>query len=122
MAANNTCISWENFCQIHHQQLQSIGLPEHLWKNLYDKLSPRVIHDAKLRFERRKNGEKAVGRWALRSKEALKQHGDVFLVDHAWTSDGCRKAKEMLLKKPELRTRMEDVLGLSEKNANEGMV
>jgi len=115
--ADKQCITWENFVDIHHRQLLSIGLPEQLWTSLYSKLAPKEIHDAGSIFELHKCDETAGGgRWSLRSKSRLVKDQDVFLIDHAWTSDGGSKAMKTLLRKPELVKRMQEMLCLNEQH------
>ena len=116
MAATTCGITLDHFLKIHYQQLQSIGLPEQLWVKLYNKLAPKKIRDAGTCFELHK-GEELTGRpakWSLHTKESLEREQDVFLIDHAWTSDGGHKAKEMLEKKPDLVKRMRDLMCLDE--------
>ncbi|KAK3752261.1 hypothetical protein QZH41_018659 [Actinostola sp. cb2023] len=114
--ADKQCITWENFVDIHHRQLLSIGLPEQLWTSLYSKLAPKEIHDAGSIFELHKCDETAGGRWSLRSKSRLVKDQDVYLIDHAWTSDGGSKAMKTLLRKPELVKRMQEMLCLNEQH------
>ena len=52
--------------------------------------------------------------YSLYAKVDLEKHGDVFLVDHAWTNDGGLIAKQQLQKMPQLLARMQNMFGLTE--------
>lgn len=115
-----TCISKEDFLSIHRPQLLSIGLPEHLWDRLYKKLSPIASSDAAEVFELREDGQfECPGRRSLHAKRALQKFGDVFLIEHAWSSDGGPSAKKSLEKSPELLARMKEITQRPENSAGE---
>lgn len=110
--ADKRIITWENFVEIHYRQLLSIGLPESLWKTLYTKLVPHEVRDAGTVFELHKDEKQ----FTLHSKVSIEKEKDVYLVDHAWTSDGAEKAKKTLLKRPELLKRMKEMMCLDEES------
>ena len=109
------CTSWEDFVTLHEPQLISIGLPKSLWKELYHKLSPKEIHDAGSVFELRQ-GERESGGWSLHTKRTMQKESGVFLIDHAWTSDGGLKAREKLQKSPELLVKMREIMCLDKED------
>lgn len=118
-SAMTTCISWEDFLAVHRPQLQSIGLPDLLWERLYRKLSPIASCDATEAFELHKDEQfVSPGRWSLHARRALQKFSDVFLIEHAWSSDGGSAAKKALEKSPELLTRMKEMMGRPEDGAN----
>ena len=112
----NTCVSWEDFLSVHKPQLQSIGLPQTLWKRLYQKLYLSATCDNKGVFEFRKDNLQDKKRLSLQAKRNLDKFGDVFLVDHIWTSDGCKEAKEQLAKSPRLLSRVRDLMCLEDES------
>ena len=113
-----TCISNEDFLSLHRPQLLSIGLPEHLWDRLYKKLSPIASCDAAEVFELREDGQfECPGRRSLHAKQALQKFSDVFLIEHALSSDGGPAAKKSLEKSPELLARMMEIMQRPENSA-----
>lgn len=106
-----TCISLEDFLALHRPQFLSIGLPEHLWEKLYKKLSPIASCDATEAFELHEDEQfVSPGRWSLHAKRNLQKFSDVFLIEHAWSSDGGLTAKKNLEKSPELLARMKEMM------------
>lgn len=115
-----TCISCEDFLSLHRPQLLSIGLPEHLWDRLYKKLSPIASCDISEVFELRESGQfGSAGRRALYARRAVQKFGDVFLIEHTWSSDGGQAAKKSLEKSPELLARMKEIMQRPENSASE---
>lgn len=115
-----TCISWQDFLALHRPQLLSIGLPEHLWERLYRKLSPIASCDATEVFELREGGQfESPSRRSLHAKRSLQKFSDVFLIEHAWSSDGGPAAKKNLEKSPELLARMKKIVQRPEDSATE---
>lgn len=120
ISAKTTCIGWEDFLALHRPQLLSIGLPEHLWERLYKKLAPIPSCDATEAFELHKDEQfVSLGRWSLHARRALQKLGDVFLIEHAWSSDGNAAAKKSLEKSPKLLTRVKEMLGHKENNPDD---
>eukprot|EP00794_Sanderia_malayensis_P019792 gene19792-21732_t len=102
--------SAKDFLSDHLAQLMAIGLPEDLIPNLYSKLFPDIVFDAGNVFVfSEKNGDEGQGKYKLIAKTSIGKHGDIFLVDHAWTSDGGNVAKQQLEKMPQLLLRMQEM-------------
>ncbi|PFX20655.1 Protein BOBBER 1 [Stylophora pistillata] len=119
-SARTTCIGWEDFLALHRPQLLSIGLPEHLWERLYKKLAPIPSYDASEAFELHKDEQfVSLGHWSLHARRALEKFGDVFLIEHAWSSDGGATANKSLEKSPELLTRVKEMLWHKENNPDD---
>ena len=109
--ADRTCVPWEDFLSLHKPQLQSAGLPEHLWKRLYQKLYPLNSYDIKDVFEiRRCILQDGKMKCSLHAKRKMEKFGDVYIVSHIWTSDGGKEAKQQLLKSPNLLRKLQDVM------------
>eukprot|EP01095_Lingulamoeba_sp_RSL-Kostka_P000442 TRINITY_DN1071_c1_g1_i1.p1 TRINITY_DN1071_c1_g1~~TRINITY_DN1071_c1_g1_i1.p1 ORF type:complete len:336 (+),score=129.94 TRINITY_DN1071_c1_g1_i1:49-1056(+) len=98
---NNQIPTFELFCQVHIGQFLQIGLPETLYKPLYEKLYPVEVFDAgeSLQLIAIESEDDEVLEFNLKVKEEkgeLKKHEDVFLIDHCWTWDTIENAKKIL--------------------------
>ncbi len=117
----------EVFRELHSPQLQAIGFPEALIATLYAKLRPRSAkgagEDLSRYFEicRLTSATGACSEtvhvssstgFLLRSKVRIRPGSDVFIVPHAWESDGGRYGREQLLKDPQLLAKIEMLLGI----------
>ena len=102
-------MNWDTFIRVHEQQLNSIGLPRDLWRELHTKLSSNQIHGTDSSFELHQDEG---GRYSLHAKQILQRESRVFVFDHAWTSDGSTDAKKQLDKSPELVAKLHDLLSL----------
>ncbi|XP_072745998.1 tubulin--tyrosine ligase-like protein 12 isoform X2 [Anoplolepis gracilipes] len=108
------------FLQIHKPQLQSYGIPQLFWENLYKKLKNQIFDSglvfqlAKVEYE---NEEKHVTEpmWKLivsaKSGISIKDPNNIYLIDHAWTYD-ISSARQNLTQVPNLLDRMCLLMGL----------
>uniref|UniRef100_A0A182LSF8 Tubulin--tyrosine ligase-like protein 12 SET-like domain-containing protein n=1 Tax=Anopheles culicifacies TaxID=139723 RepID=A0A182LSF8_9DIPT len=115
-------MDYEAFQTAHKPQLQSSGVPEHLWPELYRKLSDQVF-DAGLSFsllavdygDEPRAPEDPV--WTLQvSKEGGLKADDpteIYLIDHAWTFR-TDSARQLLNAHPELVSRLAVMMGLQQ--------
>ncbi|XP_049300981.1 tubulin--tyrosine ligase-like protein 12 [Anopheles funestus] len=115
-------MDYEAFQAAHKPQLQSSGVPEHLWPELYRKLSDQVF-DAGLSFsllaldygDEPRAPEDPV--WTLQvSKEGGLKANDtteIYLIDHAWTFR-TDNARQLLNAHPELVSRLAVMMGLQQ--------
>uniref|UniRef100_A0A8W7PJZ2 Tubulin--tyrosine ligase-like protein 12 SET-like domain-containing protein n=2 Tax=gambiae species complex TaxID=44542 RepID=A0A8W7PJZ2_ANOCL len=115
-------MDYEAFEAAHKPQLQSSGVPEHFWPELYRKLSEQAF-DAGLSFsllavdygEETRAAEDPV--WTLQvSKEGGLKANDpteIYLIDHAWTFR-TDNARQLLNAHPELVSRLAVMMGLQQ--------
>lgn len=99
--------SLSTFVELHRSQLLSVGLPQPLWSRLYSKIAPRESMDLEQFAELHENGTAHAQTLHMKRSKRLSKNSDVFLIDHVWTSDGCRQAKQSLLDDPNLLVRLE---------------
>uniref|UniRef100_A0AAG5CQE0 Tubulin--tyrosine ligase-like protein 12 SET-like domain-containing protein n=1 Tax=Anopheles atroparvus TaxID=41427 RepID=A0AAG5CQE0_ANOAO len=115
-------MDYETFLAAHKPQLQSSGVPEHFWSELYRKLTDQVF-DAGLSFallavdygEEPRSPEDPV--WTLQvSKEGgltATDPTEIYLIDHAWTFR-TDNARQLLNEHPELVSRLAVMMGLQQ--------
>ncbi|XP_035778942.1 tubulin--tyrosine ligase-like protein 12 [Anopheles albimanus] len=115
-------MDYEAFVNVHKPQLQSSGVPEHFWPDLYRKLTGQVF-DAGLAFsllavdygDEVRSPEDPV--WLLQvSKEGGIKADDpteIYLIDHAWTFR-TDNARQLLTAHPELVSRLAVMMGLEQ--------
>lgn len=70
------------FIEFHKPQLVAMGLPEPLWKRLFNKLK---FEDYDIGQHVQLLVDEDDEQMCLRSIKEMRQEGDVFLVDHFWT-------------------------------------
>ncbi len=122
-------LTQEGFRELHSPQLQAIGFPEALTAELYSKLSSRSrkgpADDLNRYFdistETRSSDEPitSVTGLLLRSKARMLPGSCVFIVPHAWESDGGRYGRQELTKDPQLLVRVERLLGVGSDEQNQ---
>ena len=109
----------EVFKALHGPQLQAIGLPDPLVSVLYYKISAKN-DSAKTDLARcfefcpARDGVLSSTGYALRCRLRLHPVSDVFVVQHAWESDGSRNARKQLCNNPQLLARVETLLGIEQ--------
>lgn len=108
------------FLQTHKLQLQSYGVPQLFWENLYKKLKNKIFDGglvfqlAKVEYE---NGERHTTEpiWKLivsaESGISVQDPNNIYLIDHAWTYD-IGNARQNLIQVPNLLDRMCLLMGL----------
>ncbi|KAG0169165.1 hypothetical protein DFQ30_003893 [Apophysomyces sp. BC1015] len=100
--------AFEGFVAVHQYQLTAI--PEELWQPLFMKLGEDYL-DAGNVVELHQGD--AVDGYSLHIKQdaSLKKHGDIFLIDHAWTTTPDNARKE-LRETPVLLDRLENLMDI----------
>ena len=112
-------LTLEVFKKLHEPQLQAIGFPEPLVSVLYYKLAEKS-DSAKTDLFRwfevcpARDGVLSSTGYALRCNLHLKPVSDVFVIQHAWVSDGSTNARKQLYNDPQLLARVETVLGIEQ--------
>jgi len=79
-------LPYDEFLQLHKAQFQNAGLPEHLWKKVYEKLfggEEGPVYDAEQVFALQYVENEG---FRLVANQDLKKESDVYLVDHFWTT------------------------------------
>ena len=71
---------YSEFVQYHEQQLKHIGFPEEAWRQVYEKLQPRTVHDLDTGLEV-KDGK-------VVATKPHQPYSCVYIVPHLWTGDG----------------------------------
>ncbi|KAF9106301.1 Tubulin--tyrosine ligase-like protein 12 [Mortierella sp. AM989] len=102
-------MEFKQFLQIHQYQLASI--PENLWEPLFQKLG-QDLFDAGEYLELHYGDP--LDKYSLHVKKegGLKKHGDIFLVDHAWTTKP-ETSRAQLLDNPQLVERLTSMMDIS---------
>ncbi|KAF9896532.1 hypothetical protein BX616_007268, partial [Lobosporangium transversale] len=102
-------MEYKQFLQIHQYQLASI--PEDLWEPLFQKLG-QDLFDAGEYLELHYGDP--LDKYSLHVKKegGLKKHGDIFLVDHAWTTKP-ETSRAQLLDNPQLVERLVSMMDIS---------
>ncbi|KAF8930335.1 tubulin-tyrosine ligase family-domain-containing protein [Dissophora ornata] len=102
-------MEFKQFLQIHQYQLASI--PESLWEPLFQKLG-QDLFDAGEYLELHYGDP--LDKYSLHVKKegGLKKHGDIFLVDHAWTTKP-ETSRAQLLDNPQLVERLCSMMDIS---------
>ena len=101
-------LSLEKFSELHQAQLNSVGLPQNLWRKLYDKLTPSEVVDAGEKFHIDvSNGAQLI----VQDEQQLAANADVFLSKHVFFSDGNVEAVQKLENcSPMQLNRLENIL------------
>ncbi|KAJ2726123.1 hypothetical protein GGI07_000762 [Coemansia sp. Benny D115] len=124
-AASSFMLQYGQFEAAHRQQLESLGLPKHLWQTLYKKLAAEtfdlsdyvVFGEADSPTEEDASGFRSLtDRRLLMTQERLDALSNVFLVDHGWTTT-VGQAAVQLENVPGLLERMEALTGIYEPEA-----
>ncbi|KAI8882515.1 TTL-domain-containing protein, partial [Backusella circina FSU 941] len=105
--------AFDSFAVVHQYQLDSI--PKELWQSLFMKLGEDYL-DAGAYVEIH-HGDPLNG-YSLHVKadKELKKHGDIFLIDHAWTTSP-ENARQELLLNPALMDRLENLMNIEQEPA-----
>ncbi|KAJ1735119.1 hypothetical protein LPJ61_000713 [Coemansia biformis] len=114
-------LQYGRFEAAHRQQLEALDLPRCLWRPLYEKIAREVfdIGEWVVLSEAEPGNGGASGATGLArhrlclSADRLDTSGNVFLVDHAWTTTAGQAAEE-LASIPGLSERMERLTGICE--------
>ncbi|KAI7818719.1 tubulin-tyrosine ligase family-domain-containing protein [Gamsiella multidivaricata] len=108
-------MEYKQFLQIHQYQLASI--PENLWEPLFQKLG-QDLFDAGEYLELHYGDP--LDKYSLHVKKegGLKKHGDIFLVDHAWTTKP-ETSRAQLLDNPQLVERLTSMMDISVEDEEE---
>ncbi|KAH9525039.1 Tubulin--tyrosine ligase-like protein 12 [Bulinus truncatus] len=111
-------ITYNEFVDLHSNQLVNSGVPQLYWPKLYNKLMEES-YDAGNSFEMKQvllmneNEERIGSHWIVCAKSSIciyePQH--IYLIDHAWTYNGCN-AEENLRTIPGLIERMVGLMDL----------
>ncbi|KAJ2536349.1 hypothetical protein EV175_006812, partial [Coemansia sp. RSA 1933] len=121
-------LEYNRFEATHRQQLEALDLPKKLWQALFRKLSTNTLDigeyvvfcEAEDDSDSNDAGSESKGLAEHRlclAKDRLEEGGDVFLVDHAWTTTVEQAATE-LKEMPDLLDRMERLTGIYEPTEN----
>ncbi|KAF9923079.1 Tubulin--tyrosine ligase-like protein 12 [Linnemannia zychae] len=102
-------MEYKQFLQIHQYQLASI--PESLWEPLFQKLG-QDLFDAGEYLELHYGDPFDKYSLHVKKEDGLKKHGDIFLVDHAWTTKP-ETARAQLLDNPQLVERLTSMMDIS---------
>ncbi|KAJ1824861.1 hypothetical protein LPJ60_000401 [Coemansia sp. RSA 2675] len=115
--ASSYMLQYGRFEAVHKSQLEALGLPAHLWQVLYKKLSSDTFDIGDyVAFGERDNSESSSVAEGLTEHslclnvDQLEAGGNVFLVDHAWTTS-IDQIIENLDRVPGLLERMEKLTG-----------
>ncbi|KAG0763242.1 hypothetical protein G6F57_010931 [Rhizopus arrhizus] len=100
--------AFESFVTVHQYQLAPI--PKELWQILFMKLGEDYL-DAGEYFELHHGDPLASYSLHLKADKTLQKHGDIFLVDHAWTTSP-ENAKKELLQNQALLDRLENLMDI----------
>lgn len=93
-------------------QFESIGFPNHLWKEAFKKLSAEIL-DAGSYFQLQYDEG-----YQLITIQDIKSEEHVFLIDHAWTTDFVN-ARKQLLENPRLVDRLYHMFDLDVEETEE---
>ncbi|KAJ1924526.1 hypothetical protein IWQ60_005141 [Tieghemiomyces parasiticus] len=116
--------AFQQFVAVHRTQLQAIGFPDALQRELYEKLTHENF-DAGRSFalaETEENDKKALSQYHLVVKaDQVAKESAVYLIDHAWATT-LKDPYQMLLLNDALLERLASVVGvdLEEKESNNG--
>lgn len=106
-------MTYAQFEQTHRNQLEQLGVPQHLWQRLHSKLASQRLDSgehfglmalpAEEKPKYRKYGLVAT------QGQAINPQSDIFLVDHLWTFDP-HHARHQLESNSELAHRIENII------------
>ncbi|RCI04396.1 Tubulin--tyrosine ligase-like protein 12 [Rhizopus stolonifer] len=100
--------AFDSFVTVHQYQLASI--PKELWQTLFMKLGEDYL-DAGEYFELHYGDPLAAYSLHLKADKTLEKHGNIFLIDHAWTTSP-ETAKKELSQNPALLERLESLMDI----------
>lgn len=110
---------FSNFVAYHRVQLESSGVPKHLWQVLCKKLDEQVFDAGNtfelLKIENETESVKPSWQVVVSREEGLeaKDPSHIYLIDHAWTYQVC-EAKRHLKTISGLLERMKDLMGIED--------
>ncbi|ORY99370.1 tubulin-tyrosine ligase family-domain-containing protein [Syncephalastrum racemosum] len=107
--------AFEAFITVHQYQLAAI--PEDLWLPLFQKLGEDYL-DAGTAVELHYGDPLDGYSLHVKGDSSLKKHGDIFLIDHAWTTKP-EDAKKELLEAPGLLERLENLMDIEKPDLEE---
>ncbi|KAJ2540984.1 hypothetical protein GGF49_004024 [Coemansia sp. RSA 1853] len=111
-------LQYGRFEAMHQQQLEALGLPRSLWKQLYDKITGETFDIGEWVVFSDDDTVKSLAEHTLSLKsEKLEAESKVFLVDHIWTTTVARELQD-LDSVPGLLERMEKLTGIYEPQKN----
>ena len=99
------------FLEFHKPQFVAMGLPEPLWRRLYNKLKFEdydIGQHVQLLIDEDDN------QMCLRAIKDMRSAGDVFLIDHCWTFKQ-RTAHRDLVANEKLRDRLDNIMRFPDK-------
>ncbi|KAJ1837330.1 hypothetical protein LPJ57_011458, partial [Coemansia sp. RSA 486] len=117
-AASSFMLQYGQFEATHKQQLESLGLPKHLWQVLYKKLASEILDIGEYVVlnsveDSTKHTAYLTEHKLCLSQDKLDAQSNVFLIDHAWTTT-IDQALGQLDSAPGLLERMETLTGIFE--------
>ncbi|KAJ1816454.1 hypothetical protein LPJ75_002018, partial [Coemansia sp. RSA 2598] len=117
-AASSFMLRYGQFEAAHKQQLESSGLPKHLWQVLYKKLSSEILDIGDYAVLSSVGDSENHAAYMTEHKLCLSQDkldalSNVFLIDHAWTTT-LDQALSQIDSAPGLLERMETLTGIFE--------
>lgn len=102
---------YQAFLGFHSPQLKAMGLPESLWKRLFNKLK---FEDYDLGQHVQLLVDEDDEQMCLRTLKDMRAEGDVFLVDHCWTFKQRTFYKDLKANE-KLRERLDNIMRFPEK-------
>ncbi|KAF9583170.1 Tubulin--tyrosine ligase-like protein 12 [Lunasporangiospora selenospora] len=102
-------MEYKQFLQIHQYQLANI--PESLWEPLFNKLGQDLV-DAGEFLELHYGDPLNEYSLHVKAEGGLKKHGNIFLIDHAWTTKP-ETSRAQLLDNPQLVERLTSMMDIS---------
>lgn len=114
MASSVQDAEFKAFTDLHQLQLKHLGVPEHLWPIVYQKVRTQTL-DAGSVFQLQ--FEEGVG-FSLVALKDLKKEQDVWLIDHAWTFEKAG-ARDKLKLAPPLVERFATMIGVVDEEEEE---
>ncbi|KAJ2254469.1 hypothetical protein GGH98_002316, partial [Coemansia sp. RSA 454] len=111
-------LQYGRFEAMHQQQLEALGLPRSLWRQLYDKITGETFDIGEWVVFSDDDTVKSLAEHTLSLKsEKLEAESNVFLVDHIWTTTVAQELQD-LDNVPGLLERMEKLTGIYEPQRN----
>ena len=100
---------YKEFVQYHEQQLRHVGFPEEAWRQVYEKLQPRTVHDIDKGLEV-KDGK-------VVASKPHQPFSCVYIVPHLWTGDGGAQSFAALEDDIDQPAKLLDLMGDSESHS-----
>ena len=111
-------ITYDEFVEVHRNQLESSNFPRHFWATLFKKLMKQTFDAGNtfslLKIEYEPGLRKSTDRiWQLQVIGEVKYSNSehVYLIDHAWTYR-VENARKELLENAGLRNRLASIMGV----------